>query len=288
METFDHPDAMRSWADARRRDGLSIGLVPTMGALHDAHVALIQEAQRRCDLAVVSIFVNPLQFNASNDFERYPRPLLDDIATCERVGVQAVYAPPAEVMYPKGWQTRVVPGALADVMEGEMRPGHFEGVTTVVTKLFGAVRPHVAMFGQKDFQQLAIVTRMNRDLDLGVEIVGHPTIREPDGLAMSSRNLRLTSDQRLAAVCVPRALAAAVECAARDGATAQDVCDAARRVVEDEPLGRHEYTTVFDTDTLREIDDLRARPRQPNTLRVATAVWFGDVRLIDNRDLFEA
>jgi pantoate--beta-alanine ligase len=129
---------------------------------------------------------------------------------------------------------------------------------------------------------------MNRDLDLGVEIVGHPTIREPDGLAMSSRNLRLTSDQRLAAVCVPRALAAAVECATRDGATTQEVCDAARRVVEHEPLARHEYTTVFDTDTLRETDDLHAHPRQPGTLRVATAVWFGDVRLIDNRDLFEA
>jgi pantoate--beta-alanine ligase len=251
-----------------RAQRLSIGLVPTMGALHDGHVALIQEAQRRCDLAVVSIFVNPLQFNASNDFERYPRQFDDDIAMCERVDVRAVYTPTAEVMYPKGWQTRVVPGALADVMEGEMRPGHFEGVTTVVAKLFGAVRPHVAIFGQKDFQQVAIVTRMNRDLDLGVEIVGHPTIREPDGLAMSSRNLRLTSDQRLAAVCVPRALAAAVECATRDGATTQEVCDAARRVVEHEPLARHEYTTVFDTDTLRETDDLHAHPRQPGTLRV--------------------
>jgi pantoate--beta-alanine ligase len=144
------------------------------------------------------------------------------------------------------------------------------------------------MFGQKDFQQLAIVTRMARDLDLGVEIVGHPTVRDADGLALSSRNLRLTTEQRRAAVCVPRSLDAAVTRAAQLDATARDVAEAARRVVDDEPLARHEYTTVFEADTLHEVDELANHARRPGALRVATAVWFGDVRLIDNRELFEA
>jgi pantoate--beta-alanine ligase len=287
MQTFDRPGSMRAWAEERRIDGHTIALVPTMGALHRAHLALAEEGARRCDLVVVSIFVNPLQFNEDADFDSYPRPVDGDIEACRRAGVDAVYVPTGAAMYPPGWQTRVVPGALADVMEGPMRPGHFEGVATVVTKLFGAVRPHVALFGQKDYQQLAIVDRMSRDLDLGVEIVGHPTVRDADGLAMSSRNLNLTDSQRSAAVCVPRSLDAAIACAARPGATAADVVETAERVVAAEPAARHEYTTVFDAATLVEVDDLDTRPKRAGDVRVATAVWFGDVRLIDNRDLFE-
>jgi pantoate--beta-alanine ligase len=287
MDVFDHPDPMRAWSDAQRLAGRTIALVPTMGALHAAHLALVAEARRRADVVVVSIFVNPLQFNERADFADYPRPIGDDLDACRRHRVDAVYAPTAEAMYPAGWQTRVVPGELAAIMEGAMRPGHFEGVTTVVTKLFGAVRPDVAMFGQKDYQQLAIVRRMTRDLDLGVEVAGLPTVRERDGLALSSRNLRLTPEQRAAAVTVPRSLDAAIERARVDGARVTDVVEAATRVVAAEPLARHEYTTVFDASTLAEIGDLDARPRRPGAVRIATAVWFGDVRLIDNRDLFE-
>jgi pantoate--beta-alanine ligase len=287
METFDDPDAMRAWSEARRLEGRTIALVPTMGALHAAHLALVAEAARRADLVVVSIFVNPLQFNERTDFTTYPRPIADDLDACRAAEVAAAYVPTGDAMYPAGWQTRVVPGALAEVMEGAMRPGHFEGVTTVVTKLFGAVRPNVALFGQKDFQQLAIVRRMARDLDLGVEVVGLPTVREPDGLALSSRNLRLTADQRAAAVCVPRSLHAAVERARAGGVDVGEIVAAAVDVVAAEPLARHEYTTLFDPATLEEIDDLAARSRRPGEARIATAVWFGDVRLIDNRDLYE-
>ena len=287
MQTFDHPEAMRAWADEQALAGRTIALVPTMGALHGAHLVLIEEGRRRCDLVAVSIFVNPLQFDEDADFESYPRPIDEDVEACERAGVAAVYAPTAAAMYPPGAQTRVVPGALADVMEGPKRPGHFEGVTTVVAKLFGAVHPTIALFGQKDFQQLLIIERMSRDLDLGVEIVGHPTVREPDGLAMSSRNRNLTKSQRAAAVCVPRALDAAIARAAHDDATSDEVVDAARSEIHDEPEARHEYTTVFDAVTLVEVDDLPSRPRRAGIVRIATAVRFGGVRLIDNRDLFE-
>lgn len=288
MEIFDRPPTMRAWADRQRADHRTIAIVPTMGALHGAHLALVDEARRRSDLVVVSIFVNPLQFNEPADFDRYPRPIDEDVATCADRGVDAVYAPTGDEMYPPGHQTRVVPGPLAEVMEGAMRPGHFEGVTTVVTKLFAAVRPHVALFGQKDYQQLRIVEQMALDLDLGVEIVGLPTVREADGLAMSSRNRRLSPEQRAAAVCVPRSLDAAIALAAGSHATVGDVVGAATEVVANEPQARHEYTTVFDAQTLAAIDDLAAHDHAPGSCRIATAVWFGDVRLIDNRDLFEA
>ena len=168
-------------------------------------------------------------------------------------------------------------------MEGPGRPGHFEGVVTVVTKLFGAVHPDVAVFGQKDFQQLQIVRRMTRDLDLGVEILGHPIVRDPDGLAQSGRNVRLRPEQRVAAVAVPRSLDAASD-RARSGGSVEQVRAAAADVIDAEPLARQEYVTVFDADTLLELDDLAETPS--DRVRIATAVWFDDVRLIDNRDLF--
>lgn len=284
MEVLSTPDEMRAWSNTQRRTGRSIGLLPTMGALHSGHMALVADAARRCDVVVVSIFVNPLQFNESADFTSYPRPIDDDIAMCEAAGVAAVYAPTAAAMYPDGHQTRVVPGALAELMEGTMRPGHFEGVVTVVAKLFGAVRPDTAMFGQKDFQQLAIISRMTADLDMGIEIIGHPIVREADGLAQSSRNVRLTVEQRARAVVVPRSLGVALAAAARGLAPSQ-VVDAALTTVAEEPLARHEYTTIFDSVTLEEIDAFDGQPAS-GSVRIATAVWFDDVRLIDNRDLF--
>ena len=247
-----------------------------MGALHEGHVHLMDQAREHGDVVVASIFVNPLQFNRTDDFERYPRPIADDLVRCREIGVDAVYAPTAAAMYPAGFQTHVEPGALADPMEGAGRPGHFRGVTTVVTKLFNAVTPDAAVFGQKDYQQLAIIRRMTIDLDMGIDIVGIPTVREADDLAMSSRNRRLPPDDRAAAVVVPqalRAIAAAVDEGERD---TDRLLELARRVVSAEPRASLEYVEISDADTL---ESMRVIER---TAVAAIAVWFGDVRLIDN------
>ena len=191
MTTVTEPRAMQAWADAERGAGRRIALVPTMGALHAGHLALVAAARRRAQRVVVSIFVNPIQFDRRDDFERYPRTLDDDLRICATAGVDAVYAPSAAAMYAEGFQTAVEVTRLTEPLCGAARPGHFRGVTTVVTKLFHAVRPDVAVFGEKDYQQLAVVRRLAADLDFGIEIVGVPTVREPDGLALSSRNRRL-------------------------------------------------------------------------------------------------
>jgi pantoate--beta-alanine ligase len=250
-----------------------------MGALHEGHLRLVELARRHGDVVVVSIFVNPLQFDRRDDFDRYPRPLDGDLALCHASGATAVYAPTAAAMYPDGFQTHVEPGALAEPLEGAGRPGHFRGVTTVVTKLFNAVRPDAAVFGQKDMQQLAIVKRMVVDLDMGIEIVTAPTVRDADGLAMSSRNRRLTPEQRAAAVCVPRALDAAAQAMNSGERRTGILLAAARDVIDAEPLARAEYLSVADADTLRPLDVID-RPAV-----IAAAVWFGEVRLIDNRQL---
>ena len=281
MDVLTTPAAMRSWSAERHRRGRRIGFVPTMGALHDGHLSLVAIAADHADDVVVSIFVNPLQFDRPSDFDAYPRPIDSDVARCRAIGVHAVYAPTARAMYPLGFETHVEPGALADVMEGAARPGHFRGVTTVVTKLFAAVRPDVAVFGEKDFQQLAIIRRMACDLDLGIDIIPAPIVRETDGLAMSSRNVRLDPAQRAAAVCVPRALEAAVT-RAENGGTIADALAAATAAVDAEPLARLEYVEVFDPTTLCPVQDAMAASAPP---RIAIAVWFGDVRLIDNRAL---
>ena len=286
-ELVDSPTAMREWSRRALRAGQRISLVPTMGALHRGHMALVEAATARADVVVVSIFVNPLQFGERADFDGYPRPIDDDLIACAEAGVDVVYAPTASAMYPDGFQTRVLPGELARAMEGLSRPGHFEGVATVVTKLLGAVRPDLALFGEKDYQQLAVVRRMAADLDLGVEIVGHPTVREPDGLALSSRNRRLTATQRRAARCVPEALRSAIERAADPSASVDAVLDAARRAIEAEPAASIDYVTVFDASRLSEVAAFEVERRRAGNYRVAIAARFGDVRLIDNADLFD-
>jgi pantoate--beta-alanine ligase len=276
MEVFDQPDAVRSWSHARRRAGQKVAVVPTMGALHRGHLALVAEARRRADAVVVTIFVNPLQFNQDADFTTYPRPIEDDLAACRAAGADAVYAPTAATMYPEGFQTHVEPGDLADRLEGPMRPGHFRGVTTVVTKLFGATAPDVAVFGEKDYQQLAIVRRMVADLDLGIEVVGVATLREADGLARSSRNVRLTPADRAAAVVIPQALDAARDrhAAGERGTTA--IRDEVVARLEAEQRARMEYVEVVDASTLVPVATADA------PVVVLVAAWFGDVRLIDN------
>ena len=276
MLLFTTPDEMTAWSDARRVDGRRVALVPTMGALHDGHLALVVEARRHADVVVVSIFVNPLQFNRPDDFAGYPRPIDDDLAACAAVGVDAVYAPTSAVMYPVGFQTHVEPGPLGEVLEGAQRPGHFRGVTTIVAKLFNTVRPHVAVFGRKDFQQLAIIGRMVTDLDMAIEIMGLPTVREGDGLALSSRNRRLTPEQRAAAVCVPRSLQAVCDAAAEGELDADRLVRIGREVVDAEPLARFEHLELVHADSLAAVGTV-----DEHTVAV-TAVWFDDVRLIDN------
>jgi pantoate--beta-alanine ligase len=257
-----------------------------MGALHGGHHELIATAAAHADRVIVSIFVNPLQFGEHGDFEHYPRPLDDDLRACDDAGAAVVYVPSAAAMYAPDFSTSVRVSGLSELMEGASRPGHFEGVATVVAKLFAATRPDIAVFGEKDYQQLAIVRRLSRDLDLGVQIVGHPTVRHDDGLAMSSRNRRLTPTQRRAATCVPTAIRAAVEHARSAGSLVADVVGAARAVIDAEPLAELDYISVFDSDSLCPLDHLDDDQRRPGASRVAIAARFGDVRLIDNADLF--
>jgi len=279
MQTLSEPRAMQAWSAAVHAAGQRVALVPTMGALHEGHLTLVAEARRRAERVVVSIFVNPMQFNRRDDFDRYPRDLGTDAALCAGGGVDAIYAPHPAAMYPEGFQTAVEVARLAEPLCGANRPGHFRGVTTVVTKLFHAVRPDVALFGEKDFQQLAIVRRMTADLDFGIEIVGVPTVREPDGLALSSRNRLLDADGRQAAVCVPRALDAAAAAVARAEVRGAAVVEAAVRTITSEPRARLEYAELRDPETLEVVEEVGA----PTLL--ALAVWVGNVRLIDNRVL---
>jgi pantoate--beta-alanine ligase len=279
MQVIDEPRAMQAWADDARRAGAQIALVPTMGALHEGHLVLCDEARRHAGRVVVSVFVNPMQFNRRDDFERYPRVLDDDVAACRARGVDAVYAPVAAAMYPEGFQSGVEVAKLTEPLCGAGRPGHFRGVTTVVTKLFHAVRPDVAVFGEKDFQQLAVIRRMTADLDFGIEIVGVPTVREPDGLALSSRNRLLSPAGRAAAVCVPRSLDAATAAVRAGRRTATAVLGAVHEAIDAEPMARIEYAELRDPATLDEVVEVEA----PTLL--ALAVWVDGVRLIDNRIL---
>ena len=279
MTTLTEPCPMQAWADAERAAGRRIALVPTMGALHDGHLALVAEARRRAERVVVSVFVNPIQFDRRDDFEQYPRPLDDDLRVCAGAGVDAVYAPSAAAMYPEGFQSAVEVARLTEPLCGAARPGHFRGVTTVVTKLFHAVRPDVAVFGEKDYQQLAVVRRMTADLDFGIEIVGVATVREPDGLALSSRNRRLGADDRAAARCVPRALDAAADVVRAGERRAAAVVARATAVIGAEGRARLEYAELRDPETLAEVTEVAG----PALL--ALAVWVGGVRLIDNRML---
>jgi pantoate--beta-alanine ligase len=282
VEPFVDPATMRAWSLARRAQGRVVALVPTMGALHAGHLALIAEARRRAEAVIVSIFVNPLQFDRAADFDGYPREIESDLDACRAAGVDAVYAPTAATMYPPGFQSQVVPGALAERLEGSMRPGHFQGVTTVVAKLIGATAPDLAVFGQKDFQQLAIVRRMVSDLDMGVEIVAVPTVREPDGLARSSRNVRLSPPDRAAAPVIACALMAAVarfDDGERDAGVLRAIVS---EHLASEPRARVEYVEIVDAATLDPVGQVEA------PAAILTAVWFGDVRLIDNALLGQA
>ena len=264
-------------AQACREACRPLALVPTMGALHEGHLALVRRARQENQRLAVSIFVNPTQFSQTDDLSRYPRDLERDLALLRREGVDLVYAPSPEEIYPPGFDTWVVPGALAVRLEGAARPGHFRGVATVVTKLFNQVRPDRAYFGQKDGQQVLVIQQLVRDLNIGVEVVVVPTVREPDGLALSSRNTYLTREQRKAAPVIYRALCRAQELRRQGVAGGEELRAAVRRELEEEPLvGQVEYVSLADWGTLEELDVL-AGPAM-----LAVAVRLGRTRLIDN------
>jgi len=266
---------------ARARN-LNVGLVPTMGALHEGHVRLVEECKREADFVVVSIFVNPTQFGPAEDYSRYPRTMAADLDACRRGGASLVFAPAVEAMYPTGTLgTYVEVPGLADILEGASRPGHFRGVATVVLKLLNLVGPDVAHFGEKDYQQLALIRRAVIDLDVPTRIVGVETVREPDGLAMSSRNRYLDGPHRAAATVLSRSLGLARE-AVRGGETSADrVRQILRSAVESEHLASLDYAEVADAATLEPLATLQAgRPA-----RALLAARVGPTRLIDNAPL---
>jgi len=278
METARTATDLRQAIEGYRREGERVGFVPTMGALHEGHLSLVRQAGALADRVVVSIFVNPSQFNQREDLERYPRTPERDAALLEEAGCDLLFLPEAETLYPPEHATWVVPGGPAEGLEGEFRPGHFRGVATVVLELFGLMRADLAVFGEKDAQQLAVIQRMVADFHLPVEIVPGPTVREEDGLAMSSRNVRLDPDERRAARVLSRALSEAVETARAEGpgGSADAVRQVLTEVLSSEPKARIDYAEVVDAGTFRPVDRLAGEVVLP------IAVWIGDTRLIDN------
>ncbi|MFZ1805479.1 MAG: pantoate--beta-alanine ligase [Nitrospira sp.] len=276
MKIIRSPQALTAWSENLRRQGVTIGFVPTMGALHDGHRELIRAARLRCDALVVSIFVNPTQFGPQEDLAKYPRPISRDRALCRKEGVDVCFEPTAEAMYPNGFQTMVTLPTIARRWEGEIRPHHFSGVATVVTKLFGIVRPQVALFGQKDFQQSALVRQLVKDLNLGIEVVVHPTVREADGLAMSSRNVYLLQEERTRAITLYKSLRAGAEVIRRGVTDGKAVQSAMAYVLKKEPAMTIDYLALCNPSTLEPLCDVTSR------VVLLGAVRLGSVRLIDN------
>jgi len=280
LELTTIPD-LKSWSRAQHAAGRRIGFVPTMGYLHEGHLALVDEARRRAEAVILSIFVNPLQFGPAEDLARYPRDLPRDRALASARGVDALFVPTVAAMYPPGSEVRLSPGPIAERWEGAARPGHFSGVLTVVAKLLHLVEPDLACFGQKDVQQLTLVRRMVRDLDWPVEIIAVPTVREPDGLALSSRNAYLGVEDRRRAVVLCRALQAAHQ-TWRGGETRAAALEAKmRQELGAEPTVAVEYISIADPETLAPVDTADERTV------VAIAARIGGTRLIDNIKLGE-
>lgn len=275
MQTFRTIKSLAQCLKGYRASGLRVGFVPTMGFLHEGHRALIRESVARCDITVVSIFVNPTQFGPNEDLDKYPRALEHDQRLCQEAGVDLLFLPALEEIYPPGFQTYVEPGPVAEPLCGAVRPGHFRGVATVVTKLFNMVQPDVAFFGQKDFQQCAVIRQLVRDLNLPIEIVTVPTVREPDGLAMSSRNSYLSPSERQRALCLSRGVLAA-QAAFRNGLRdSQALIEIARTHMTE--VDQLQYLELRDARTL---ETIAGYVEEPAVLCVAAYV--GTTRLIDN------
>ena len=276
MTVFHDIVSLRTWLDQVRSSGRTVALVPTMGALHEGHLSLVRIAAEKADVIVVSIFVNPTQFGANEDFSRYPRDLDTDCKLLEPLGVDAVFAPNSREMYPAGHATTVSLQGVTEGLCGASRPGHFNGVATVVTKLFNIVQPNAAVFGQKDAQQLAVIRRMTADLNMNVNIIAAPIVREPDGLAMSSRNRYLAPDERLQAAVLYRTLKHAKELAETGITGTRELVAAVHADIAEAPLAKIEYVDIVDPETMSPVESVTAEAL------LAIAVRFGGTRLIDN------
>jgi pantoate--beta-alanine ligase len=278
MEIINRRQRMSSVArKIRREQDKTVGLVPTMGALHEGHLSLVREARRMCDVVVVSVFVNPTQFGPGEDFEHYPRDLTKDTALLTDYNVDYIFAPTVEEIYPKGFSTYVNVEGLSEQLEGASRPGHFRGVSTVVTILLNTVRPDFAFFGQKDAQQALVIRRLVKDLAFETEIVVLPIVREDSGLAISSRNLYLTPDEQKSATVLHKALKQAKMAFKEGERNPGRLADVIRSTVEMEPRARLDYVTIADAETLEKLDRLDDRP-----ILIALAAYVGKTRLIDN------
>ncbi|HUE83844.1 MAG TPA: pantoate--beta-alanine ligase [Pyrinomonadaceae bacterium] len=278
MEIINRRQRMSSVArKIRREQDRTIGLVPTMGALHEGHLSLVREARRMCDVVVVSVFVNPAQFAPGEDYENYPRDLTNDTALLTDYNVDYIFAPPVEEMYPRGFSTYVTVEGMSDQLEGASRPGHFRGVATVVTVLLNVVRPDFAYFGQKDAQQAWIIKRLVRDLAFDTEIIVLPMVREDSGLAMSSRNLYLSQEEQEAAAIIHQALAKAKAAYKEGERSGARLTELVKSTIESEPRARVDYVSVADADTFEKIEKIEERP-----VLIAVAAYLGKTRLIDN------
>lgn len=285
---------MQRIAGGARKKGEIIGLVPTMGYFHEGHLSLMREARRKSDLLVVSIFVNPTQFGPKEDFKSYPRDLRRDLRLTRKIGVDVIFPPAVKEMYPEGLLAPVDVGEIGNILEGAARPGHFRGVATVVAKLFNAVKPHQAYFGQKDFQQSVVIKKMVEDLDMDVEIVVLPTIREKDGLAISSRNVYLTKKEKEIAPILYKSLKMAEELIKKGERDSREIIGKMKELIKKEKLVRLEYIAITDPETLKEVKRInpirsprQGRGRRPrrltsNGVNISLAAKIGRARLIDN------
>jgi len=277
MQTFTSIKAMQDWCQEQKRGGKTIGLVPTMGYLHQGHMALVREARRSCDIVVVSIFVNPIQFGVGEDFEDYPRDLEKDSQLLEQGAVDAIFAPSIKEMYPSNYGSFVeVVAEMTKKLCGQSRPGHFRGVTTVVSKLFHICSPDRAFFGQKDAQQVMIIEKMVEELNFPLTIVRVPIVREEDGLALSSRNVYLSAEQRKQALVLSRSLQAARELIESGEKNAAEVKKLLEKTIKSSPEANIVYTEIYDANNLADIEEIKSR------VLIALAVKFGTTRLIDN------
>jgi pantoate--beta-alanine ligase len=276
MEIIVQSKEMQRRAEQQRRQGMTIALVPTMGFLHEGHLSLMREGRKRGDCLVTSIFVNPTQFGPAEDYDRYPRDMKQDLKLIQGVGVDICFTPSAAEIYPDGFQTSVEVERVTRNLCGVSRPGHFRGVTTVVAKLFNIVKPHLALFGQKDYQQLIAIKQMVKDLNLDIEVIGMPTIRESDGLAMSSRNTYLNPKKRKEAARLYRSLLKGKELFAQGERSATTILQEVRRIIEEDKAAVIDYVKICDAHTLEDVEEIKGEAV------VALAVKMGKTRLIDN------
>ena len=279
MQVIERTAQMQEISRRERASGKTIAFVPTMGFLHDGHLELLRQGRRAADVLVLSIFVNPTQFGPSEDYAQYPRDMEGDLKKAESAGTDYVFAPPAGEMYPYGFQTKIIVERVPEHLCGLSRPGHFEGVATVVAKLFNITKPHIALFGEKDFQQLSVIRRMATDLNMDVEIWGIPTVRESDGLAMSSRNKYLSREERKSALCLKKSIDLTVEMVKGRERDAEKIKAAVRKLITGYPFTDIDYVAICDPLTLEDLSTINEKAL------LALAVRVGRTRLIDNQQI---